>query len=108
DDVRIFGPRFLEPVAVDARNRRPRGARFQYQSVLERQPDELGEPAIGLRVARDNEDAAARAHAAAGKNSWTRPPRMSRRLICAGEARAPTGVPFGAASSSDRCGRSPL
>jgi hypothetical protein len=65
DDFRILRPCLLEEVAVDARGRRPRLPRFQHQPVLERQPQQVWQPAIGLRVAGNQEGPTAVAHAAA-------------------------------------------
>ena len=55
DDVCVLGPWLLEAVAVDARCRRPGRAGFEDQPALERQPQQVGQPAVFLRVARDEE-----------------------------------------------------
>src|SRR5439155_7169334 len=49
DDVCVVRPTFFEAMAVDTRGRRPRRARLQREAVSERQPDEVGQPAIWLR-----------------------------------------------------------
>jgi hypothetical protein len=93
DDLCMFGPWFFEAVAVDARGRRPGRPRLQHQAVSERQPHEVGQPAIGLRVPRDQKrrQLACRvtAHAAAAWYSWISPPSTSRRsTVGGGEPRA--------------------
>src|SRR6266545_7275361 len=55
DDVCVFWPWLFEAVAVDARGRRPRRPRLQYQAVLERQPDEIGQLAVFLWITRYDE-----------------------------------------------------
>ena len=94
DDVCVVRPRFFEAMAVDARGRRPRRARLQHEAVSERQPDEVGQPALWLRVPRDKKDGGAvglAAHAAAAY-SWISPPSRSRRRTApGGEPRAAGG-----------------
>jgi hypothetical protein len=111
DDFCVFRPSFFEAVAVDARGRRPRRPRLQHEAVLEGQPNEVGQPAIWLRVPRDKKDAGAvgfAAHAATAY-SWISPPSTSRRRTAGGgEPRAAGGWPAGVASASERCGRAPL
>jgi hypothetical protein len=55
DDLCVFWPGFFEAVAVDTRGRRPRRPRLQHQAVSEGEPDEVGQPAVFLRVPRDHE-----------------------------------------------------
>jgi hypothetical protein len=94
DDFCVFRPSSFEAVAVDARGRRPRRPRLQHEAVLEGQPNEVGQPAIWLRVPRDKNDAGAvgfAAHAAAAY-SWISPPSTSRRrTACGGAPRAAGG-----------------
>ncbi len=65
DDLSLFGPRLLEAVAVDARGRRPRLARLQHQPAFEREPQQVGQLAVCVRVPRDDEGLSAVGHAAA-------------------------------------------
>jgi hypothetical protein len=69
DDLGILRPCFLEAVAVDARGRRPRLPRLQHQPALERQPHQVRQLAVCLRIARHDEGGRvardATAHAAA-------------------------------------------
>lgn len=70
DDLGVLGPGALEGVAVHARGHRPRLPRFQDESALEREPEQVGQPAVGLWVARHDEDSCdapiSLGHAAAG------------------------------------------
>src|SRR6266540_31850 len=110
DDPGVLRPWLLEAVTVDARGRRPQLARLQHQPALERQPQQIGQLAVFLRVTRHNENGRSTltAHAAAWY-SWISPPSTSRRRISArGEPRASCGSPAGVASANERCGRSVL
>ena len=55
EDVCVLRPGLFEAMAVDARGRRPRRARLQHEAVLEGQSDEVGQPAVFLRVPCDHE-----------------------------------------------------
>jgi len=57
DDLYVFWPGLFEAVAVDARGRRPRRPRLQHHAVLERQPNEVGQTAVFLRVPRNDKQA---------------------------------------------------
>src|SRR5262249_28732498 len=59
DDLGVLWPGLFETVAVDARGRRPGRPRLQHEAVRERQPDEVGQPALWLRVPRDKKDGGA-------------------------------------------------
>jgi hypothetical protein len=68
NDLGVPRPWILVTVAVDARCCRPGRAGLKNQATLERQTHEVGQPAIRLRIARNNEHRAApdaAAHAAA-------------------------------------------
>jgi hypothetical protein len=65
DELGLFGPTFLESVAVDPRGHRPRLARLQHDPVFEREPQQVGQLAVCVWVASDEEDPAAVGHAAA-------------------------------------------
>jgi hypothetical protein len=65
DDLRVLGPGLLEAVAVDARGRGPRLARLQNDAVPEREQQQVGQPALSVWVASDQEGPAAVDHAAA-------------------------------------------
>src|SRR6266540_7129625 len=65
DDLGLGGPRLLEAVAVDAGGRRPGLARLQDDPVLEREPEQVGQLAVCVRVPGDQEHASVIAHAAA-------------------------------------------
>ncbi len=97
DDLCVFWPWFFEAVAVDACGRRPGRPRLQYEAISKRQPDEVGQPAVCLRVPRDQEPRRvahrASAHAAtATPYSWISPPSTSRRRTAGGgEPRAAGG-----------------
>src|SRR6266545_5296403 len=55
DDLGILWPCLLEAVTVDARGRRPQLARLQDQAALERQPQQIGQLAVFLRVTPHDE-----------------------------------------------------
>src|SRR6185436_8949793 len=79
DNLCVLGPGLFEAMAVDARGRRPRRARLQHEASSERQPDEIRQPAVWLRVPCDKKDGAAvglATHAAAAY-SWISPPSRS-------------------------------
>jgi len=56
DDLGALGPCLLEAVAVDAPGRRPSLARLQQQPALERQPQQVRQIAVFLRVTPNDED----------------------------------------------------
>jgi len=55
DDLGLLRPWLLEAVTVDARGRRPQLARLQHQPAVERQPQQIGQLAVFLRVTPDDE-----------------------------------------------------
>lgn len=68
DDLWLLWPGLLEAVAIDTRGRRPWRPRLQHHAISERQPDEVGQLAVRLWVARDDEErgvVSVDAHAAA-------------------------------------------
>ncbi len=67
DDLGLLRPRLLEAVTVDTRGRRPQLARLQHQPSVERQPQQIGQLAVFLRVTPDDENGRSTltAHAAA-------------------------------------------
>src|SRR6266511_5111821 len=65
DDLDVLGPGLLEAVAVGARGRRPRLARLQNDPLPEREQQQVGQLAVWVWVATNEEDPAAIAHAAA-------------------------------------------
>jgi hypothetical protein len=50
DDLGRLWPWLLEAVTVDARGRGPHLARLQHQPALERQPQQIGQLAVFLRL----------------------------------------------------------
>jgi hypothetical protein len=65
DDLSLGWPGLLEAVAVDARGNRPQLVRLQDDPVIEREPEQVGQLAVRVRVPGDEEGTAAVCHAAA-------------------------------------------